>query len=377
MKMYSNIIINGNLKVSLNNMSKSEWFEIFGSTYSLDMLYICLLTPLSITGLFLNLLCFYVLAKAEFSNILIFRYIKYHILISSVICVALSLLFLSHTIQIFSFTNTFGAKSIGAYIILPAVLICYTFSSILSIFITIERIYTLKARNQTNKPISTRFLTTTIVICVLLNIPLLLTVYPAYNEVELNTGDSFTIYYTGITAFAQSNNGKILCSVSYVFRDILTMTIDLYLNGILILMFKRHVKKRKSIMSTKIKELYKAPEPSRMEVDNEQAEMISNLSRSQYVSETCLHIEAANKADKNLTIMVILFSVLSVLEHLFVLLGLVSYVVSPDLNTFTFLLVCCLFLAVRYASNVFIMAMFNSLFRKAFVDTIKSAFELY
>lgn len=377
MKMYSNIIINGNLKVSLNNMSKSEWFEIFGSTYSLDMLYICLLTPLSITGLFLNLLCFYVLAKAEFSNILIFRYIKYHILISSVICVALSLLFLSHTIQIFSFTNTFGAKSIGAYIILPTVLICYTFSSILSIFITIERIYTLKARNQTNKPISTRFLTTIIVICVLLNIPLILTVYPAYNEVELNTGESFTIYYTGITAFAQSNNGKILCSVSYVFRDILTMTIDLYLNGILILMFKRHVKKRKSIMSTKIKELYKAPEPSRMEVDNEQAEMISNLSRSQYVSETCLHIEAANKADKNLTIMVILFSVLSVLEHLFVLLGLVSYVVSPDLNTFTFLLVCCLFLAARYASNVFIMAMFNSLFRKAFVDTIKSAFELY
>lgn len=375
--MYSNIIINGNLKVSLNNMSKSEWFEIFGSTYSLDMLYICLLTPLSITGLFLNLLCFYVLAKAEFSNILIFRYIKYHILISSVICVALSLLFLSHTIQIFSFTNTFGAKSIGAYIILPTVLICYTFSSILSIFITIERIYTLKARNQTNKPISTRFLTTIIVICVLLNIPLILTVYPAYNEVELNTGESFTIYYTGITAFAQSNNGKILCSVSYVFRDILTMTIDLYLNGILILMFKRHVKKRKSIMSTKIKELYKAPEPSRMEVDNEQAEMISNLSRSQYVSETCLHIEAANKADKNLTIMVILFSVLSVLEHLFVLLGLVSYVVSPDLNTFTFLLVCCLFLAARYASNVFIMAMFNSLFRKAFVDTIKSAFELY
>ena len=377
MKMYSNIIINGNLKVSLNNMSKSEWFEIFGSTYSLDMLYICLLTPLSITGLFLNLLCFYVLAKAEFSNILIFRYIKYHILISSVICVALSLLFLSHTIQIFSFTNTFGAKSIGAYIILPTVLICYTFSSILSIFITIERIYTLKARNQTNKPISTRFLTTIIVICVLLNIPLILTVYPAYNEVELNTGESFTIYYTGITAFAQSNNGKILCSFSYVFRDILTMTIDLYLNGILILMFKRHVRKRKSIMSTKIKELYKAPEPSRMEVDNEQAEMISNLSRSQYVSETCLHIEAANKADKNLTIMVILFSVLSVLEHLFVLLGLVSYVVSPDLNTFTFLLVCCLFLAARYASNVFIMAMFNSLFRKAFVDTIKSAFELY
>ena len=373
MKMYSNIIINGNLKVSLNNMSKSEWLEIFGSTYSLDMLYICLLTPLSLCGLLLNLLCYYVLTKAEFSNILIFRYIKYHILVSSVICVALSLLFLSHTNQIFSFANSFAAKSIGAYIVLPTVLVCYTFSSILSIFITIERIFTLKARNQTNKPISTRLLATIILICVLLNLPLLLTVYPAYSEVDLDTGESFTIYYTGITAFAQSNNGKVLCSVSYVFRDMLTMTIDLYLNGILILMFKRHLRKRKSIMSTKIKELYRAPEPTRMEVDNEQAEMISNLSRSQCVSETCLHLEAANRADKNLTVMVILFSVLSVLEHLFVLLGLVSYVVSPDLKTLTFLLVCGLFLAVRYASNVFIMAVFNSLFRKAFVDMIKSA----
>lgn len=371
--MYSNIIINGNLKVSLNNMSKSEWLEIFGSTYSLDMLYICLLTPLSLCGLLLNLLCYYVLTKAEFSNILIFRYIKYHILVSSVICVALSLLFLSHTNQIFSFANSFAAKSIGAYIVLPTVLVCYTFSSILSIFITIERIFTLKARNQTNKPISTRLLATIILICVLLNLPLLLTVYPAYSEVDLDTGESFTIYYTGITAFAQSNNGKVLCSVSYVFRDMLTMTIDLYLNGILILMFKRHLRKRKSIMSTKIKELYRAPEPTRMEVDNEQAEMISNLSRSQCVSETCLHLEAANRADKNLTVMVILFSVLSVLEHLFVLLGLVSYVVSPDLKTLTFLLVCGLFLAVRYASNVFIMAVFNSLFRKAFVDMIKSA----
>ena len=123
-----------NSQISLDNILK-----IFGSTWTLDVLNLYLLTPVCLFGIFSNLICYFILRKKTFHSALIFKYLRINVLNSIFVSAISSTTFLS-TYRMFSFTNTYASFFYGAYFYVTLLPLSYLYGNLLDICAVLERI---------------------------------------------------------------------------------------------------------------------------------------------------------------------------------------------------------------------------------------------
>ena len=146
--------------------------------------------------------------------------------------------------------------------------------------------------------------------------------------------------YTGLNeAFFNSFYGVAFMVFVYFIRDFVTLLVFLTLNVYLIVLLKWHLNYRESVL---ISNRISAHAPNSHE-----------------------------NSGKNLTIMVIVISALSSIEHLITGLCCVYFLVSPDPVLIYILHALFVVVLVKHSTNFFVFLIFNKKFQKVFLAMIK------
>ena len=143
--------------------SLDYWYNFYGVTILIDVIFMYLLTPVSVLAFFLNLISFYILSKNRFAKLIFYSYLKLYIINSTLISLFLTTVFTCNTYRFSSFTNSFEALAYGSYILTPVMCVLYFYSTLLEICIALERslnFFPAKYRfKQKNKQLQQRLLT--------------------------------------------------------------------------------------------------------------------------------------------------------------------------------------------------------------------------
>jgi len=247
----------------------------------------------------------------------------------------LSTYFVIPTYNLFSFTNTNEALAYGAYFYVPVYTTVYFFNSFLDVYISMERIALfLPLFGRINANSWKIICSILFASCLAINFPYFFYFVPHNYEVELDNHEMFSIYSWILTDFADSLAGKIVAYVIYFIRDVLTLLLEVTLNIFSLIEMKRHVDKKKNVVYN---------------LENAQN---SNVGRN------------LSKADHNMTFMVLVMCLLSVLQHIGFLACTGYYLQSQNLLAYSICYASNQIISIKHASNFFLFILFNSLFRK-------------
>ena len=89
------------------------WLPQFASTWALDSIYLFVITPLALIGMFLNIFTFILLTKKEFHKNKIYSFFKWIALNSALMNLVESGLFSCSTYRYFDFSNSYESNSTG------------------------------------------------------------------------------------------------------------------------------------------------------------------------------------------------------------------------------------------------------------------------
>ena len=327
------------------NFSLDCWLKAFGSVLEVDILYVYLLTPLALLSFCFNLTSFLVLLKSSFSISSFYKYMRAYSLNSTLISLVVITTFTNRTHRIFSFTNTYPALIYGVYIKNPLESILYLYSSLLEIFLIIERLlYFFPYHYKQLKFIGfNKFLFFLFALSVFINIPLFFILEPAHADVQVDANSWYRIYYYGITSFSQTQAGKIISYLFYFIRDLLTLTIKLILNILTIFLVKQYankIKREKFEFAIKIS-------TSILHVEN--VEPVKNI--------------LISKTERNQTYMAMILCFFSLTKHVLFLTAYLTYFFGYfTASTFLYYF-ALLSLTFKHGSNIFLFSKFNHLFR--------------
>ena len=132
--------------------SLAYWYDLFGFSYIVDILYFYVSTPISLVSFCLNITSFYVLNKKPFLKSKFFTYMRLYVLSNTFLSLLLTTTFIMGTHNIFEFTNSYECIFYGTYIFACFQSALLLFSSLLEILMIIERsLYFLPVRFKTIK----------------------------------------------------------------------------------------------------------------------------------------------------------------------------------------------------------------------------------
>lgn len=343
------------------NLSKSALFELLGSTATTDIIYAYIISPISILGIILNAICLFVLSKHEFKSKKIFKYLKMYVWCSAIICFGPAFIYLIKVHALFEYTNSYYIRFAGCYISRPLVLVSYFFSAVIDILITLERIAAFKPKYNISEKINFNSLCfISILIGFLLNIPLVLSLYPTFIIWRLNETETEYIYYVDVTEFGGSTYGKLIIGFTFLVKDILVALIGLFFNVLLMILFKKHVDKKEGDLKHK----------------RHLNQVLQHNNKNAVSTESNMNIkeQLLRRSDKRLTYMIISLSILTFIEHLIIIIGNVSIIIIPGLTSSYLNLVTFVFLALKYSLNIVIFSFFNTIFHDSLMKSLKFGF---
>ena len=327
-----------------NAVDLDYWFSYYGATFSIDIMYMYFLTPLSILAFILNSISFYILSKADFSLSIFYSYLKLQILNSIILSALLITAFACNTYRIFDFTNTFEALAYGAYFHTPVVSIFYFYSTLLEICIALERSlkffpakFRFKKINNFNNVCLLMFL-----FSALINIPSGFVYYPSLAKVKVGN-KILNLYYWGLTDFSLSVFGKVITYLVYIVRDIGFLVLKIVINVYSVYVVRQYLTKI-TVNSFTLLSITK------------RGEVILSTPKKEYLTQT----------DRNLTYMSIWMCVLSVLENIFYAFAYTYYSVNQNEASLTVFFFSFFTLALKHVSNFFVLYFYNNSFRAEF-----------
>ena len=314
-----------------------NYISIYGSTYLVDILYMYVLTPISVIAFFLNILAYIIFSKNQFSNGVIFGYLRLYVLNNSVLSLLLITTFVNCTYRIFDFTNTYEAIFYGTYFMSPLISILYFTASLLEICIVIERSCNFSQGLFNFQLIKNIRLTTIVIYLVssIVNIPVFFSNYPEYIDIPLSNS-TFRLYYWGVTQYSLSLFGTILTYSIYFIRDIIVLIIKIILNIISVYLVKKYLFKIKNDVS----------------IIESNAENQISKSKKKYISVT----------DRNLTYMAILMCIMSTFENFFFAGSYIYYTISINEISTTIIFFSYFILAMKNCLNFLAFFLFNKSF---------------
>ena len=327
------------------HFSLDFWLNAFGSVLEVDILYVYLLTPLALVSFCFNLTSFVVLLKSSFSISSFYKYMRVYSLNSTLISLVVLTTFTNRTHRIFSFTNTYPALIFGVYIKNPLESILYLYSSLLEIFLIIERLlYFFPCHLKKLEFIGySKFLIFLFALSALINVPLFFLLEPTHADVKVSTDAWYRIHYYGITSFSQTPTGETVSYLFYFTRDLLTLAIKLILNISTIVLVKQYASK----------------------IKKEKFEFAIKISTSILHAENVQPVKnrLISKTERNQTYMAIIMCFFSLTKHVLFLTAYLTYFIGC-LTTSTYLYYFALLsLTFKHGSNIFVFSKFNHLFR--------------
>ena len=175
-------------------LSKQQWFELIGSSFTMDSLILFLATPFSLAGVVLNSISYYVLSNKKFESKIIFSFLRVYCLNSLLISLFLSTYF-NITYNYFDFTNSFGFRVYTTTFYIPLVAILSFFNGFLDILISLERLLDFfpSVRNLTS--LKSCFILMFVVI--IITFPYFFIYYPSHLYVNLSQNEIFLLYFIG------------------------------------------------------------------------------------------------------------------------------------------------------------------------------------
>ena len=306
-------------------------YEKTGSYLLTDLLTFYVITPLSIFGFFLNIISFKILINKELKARL-FKYFRFYCANSIIVTFVLIFAVISARRFIsISISNNYYSMFYLSYILKNCIRTGYFISSITQCFIIQDRIsiYLPKLRMKTNVYLICLIIT---LFCVVLNMPFIFDFQPSELNFEINNQTTIKLHYNGASPLSKTTLGSILRLCIIVIRDIGTLLVEIFLNIVSIYLLIKY-KKKKQMMGT----------------------ILYNRANNQ-LSNTLL----------KLYIMVIMMSIISILEHLFVILATLGQINSSSLANTLSAFLELLAILIKHGSNIFFFCFFNKKFRKLF-----------
>jgi hypothetical protein len=237
------------------------------------------------------------------------------------------------------------------------------FAILIEIIISIERISQFLPKFKSVTKHNPRNIGITILICcVIINVQYFFNEEPTFVDLNLNPTTTFRMYFIETTRFSMSLVGTILNFCTYFIRDVFLLIMQCILAIISINLIKKYFKTKKNMI---INPLVSNRETSYTEISALSSSRISNRVQSNVL----LIYENIAKADRNLTIMIIIMSLLSVLEHfLFITFVILLNFFRSD-TAYLLVMFGDLFISFKHFLNFFLLVSFNRLFKKEFKKT--------
>jgi hypothetical protein len=183
------------------------------------------------------------------------------------------------------------------------------------------------------------------ILTLILNIPYYLaTVVDSYTF-RLNATQNFTVWDFEVSPFASTRTGVILTSMCDCIRELLTALVLIVLNFIFIYFFKRHMNRKNRLVSI---------------VDTEAANVSQENARRNRIS----------AAELKATTMCITVCVLSIIEHLAVLVTvIITYFTTDDTIISLAFSTSFQWLLCKRILEFFVFIFFDKKFKKYFLDS--------
>ena len=332
--------ININSPIPLENMVRlygTTWTVYAGSLYGL--LPICLL------GSIMNIATYFVLWRKPFQSSTIFKYLRLNVLNSLILCLLLMTRFIISVYK-FDFTNSYIISIYGNFIFGPFLSILYLNGNLLDILIIIERIIKVHPISSIKRMIKMKyFWVFLLILSLFINIPSFFLTKPAYVDIMLNNSTLVRNHFTRETEFSVTTFGKILTYLMFFIRDFITLVVKIWLNVVSIVLIKKYLSKIGLNSKTKV-DIKDSATSTSNPVSTKKAYMTT--------------------VDKNLTYIAIVMSVFSSFENLFFIASYAYLAFSINLASWTLYFFSNFIVAIKHISNLFILYLFNNLFREEF-----------
>jgi hypothetical protein len=227
-------------------------------------------------------------------------------------------------------------------------IVSYFFGSIVEILIIIDRIGLFQAGFKKNiiKLSAYETCLVSLALTLILNIPYYLETVVNSNTFRLNATHSFTVWKFEESPFSQTRPGVIVSLICDIIRDLLVAAIQIVLNFIFILSFKRHIDKKNRLVSI-------------VEPQQETATSSLEIARRTRIS----------VAELKATTMCIIVCMLSIIEHLSVLSTvLITYFTTNDTIISVAFSIAFQWLLHKRILEFFVFVFFNKKFKKIFMN---------
>lgn len=330
---------NQTIRISMNDLRQT-----FSTTQLVHYGTIYALTPLSLISAAINLIAYIILRKEPFSLSIIFRYIRMNVLNSFVISILLATRFTATTYSVFDFTNSYGALFYGSYIYVPFLSIFYLNGNLLNICITIERIMNFRPLANLKRMMELKYFWLILfTVSIVVNVPNFFTSCPGFVDYRVENNLTIRNYIHELTKYSTSVAGKVSAFFIYLMRDVLTLVITIALNLVSISLIKKYIKK----ISINLKVV--------RTLSAQEILIIGGYSvKKRYMS----------VVERNLTLTTLSMSVLSSFENLINIAFFISIVLKYDDTALNLYFYTNLLVAIKYSSNLFILYLFNTVFKK-------------
>ena len=328
-----------------------------GSTWTLDTIYLAIISPLGFIGFLLNMICFLTLVKINIktNDIKLYEYLKVYSLNSACICLILGFSFTTLSPRYFTFFYSPFVKFYRCRIFGYLMVSLIFYNNLLDILISLDRISIFTSRFDFHRKINPYNLSLILlVICFFINSPLAFT-YEILSDQSFFTKN--VMNSCSLNEIGRSMLGVILNMALIVLRDIILLGLEI-IASILIIYFYRTFSKTLPASLNNVKysisnEIFTLENNTRFSVSQTRNEIESRLTFRQ-------------QSSRNFFIMTLILSILSIIAHLLgalVFIILIYSLVQNRLLYYSIFCLGCFSLVFKHLSNIFIFYYCNSFFR--------------
>ena len=318
-------------------LTKDEWFKIFGSSWIRDSLCLFAILPINLFGFLFNMLSLFIFTRKTFNKKPLYTYLRAYTINCMLLNFLLIFLFTANSYRYieFSYSNWIPAYYIS-YVYVPLLNIGLFYSSILDLCICIERNSQFITKfKRIFKFSSFKICLVLLLVTFLLNVHFFFANFPTYAQIKLDSTTNLTIYYSSNANFTTSLAGIVLTNTVLVLRDLICLLIQTILNIALIVSFKNQLNKKKKIVTSNPTE------------------------------------QSISKADRRLTLMVIIMFLIETVEHVLQNVSAVYFIFFYGYTSFIIISFSGLVISLKCFSNIFLFYNFNKLFKLEFQKLLK------
>jgi len=337
------------------------FFEKIGSKLTLDSLYLYLVGPSCLIGLFLNAISYLIfLFGKDDMKMNLFKYLKAFTLNSMVLCLLGILCIFPRTPRYFEFSNNFLSRIIRCKIISFVGYTLVLYSNLLSIVIILERVslYSSKIKKIMHKLSTNGIIFITLFLSILINIPIYfhhtIRSDDEFNDAKVNLNKTLTFTYCDESQFYKTLFGKILLAILAIFRDFLILLFELIVSIISIRQLKIYVSKKQEIILGPIGSVHHSNTNNNI------------LKENQRVKNKLIAL------NKNITEMTISLTIFSIVCNVISFVYVVLFVTFENKFFVYYLIVTHYFIiGLRHGSNIIFYYYYNKNFRSQFIKLFK------